>query len=127
MDRAGTYRIELRRWPREVDLPINAAYQDPKPNREEVQGKAISAVRAKLKIAGVEQELPIASEDKAAVFTVKLPRGPAELHTWFYGQDGTQRGAYFAYVERVKGSRSLAAPSAFKRAGTFSYRPPFSK
>ena len=110
VDRAGTYRIELRRWPREVDLPINAAYQDPKPNREKVQGKAISAVRAKLKIAGLEQELPIASEDKAAVFTVKLPRGPAELHTWFYGQDGTQRGAYFAYVERVKGSRSLAAP-----------------
>ena len=103
VEQAATYRIELRRWPRELDLPINAAYRDAKPNREKVPGKAISAVRAKLSIAGVEQELPVASEDKAAIFTVKLPRGPAELRTWFYGQDGTERGAYFTYVERIKG------------------------
>jgi hypothetical protein len=102
VEKAGTYRIELRRWPREVDLPINAAYRDTKPNREKTPGKAISAVRAKLSIAGVEQTGPVAVDDKAAAFTVDLPRGPAELRTWFYGQDGTERGAYFVYVERVR-------------------------
>jgi arylsulfatase A-like enzyme len=103
VERAGTYRIELRRWPREVDLPLNAPYRDKKPNREKTPGKAVSVVKAKLSIAGVEQSKPVASEDKAATFTVQLPRGPAELHTWLYGQDGTERGAYFVYVERIKG------------------------
>ncbi len=102
VETAGTYRIELRRWPREVDLPINATYRDAKPNREKVPGKAISAIRAKLSLAGVEQTRPVAGEDKAATFTVQLPRGPAELRTWFYGQDGTERGAYFVYVEKMK-------------------------
>ena len=102
VETAGTYRIELRRWPREVDLPINATYRDAKPNREKVPGKAISAIRAELSLAGVEETRPVAVEDREATFTVQLPRGPAELRTWFYGQDGTERGAYFVYVEKLK-------------------------
>lgn len=102
VEKAGTYRIELRRWPREADLPINAPYRDAKPNREKAPGKAVSAVRAKLSIAGVEQARSVDTGDKAAAFTVQLPRGPAELRTWFYGQDDTERGAYFVYVERLK-------------------------
>ncbi len=103
VERAGTYRIELRRWPREVDLPLNAPYRDTKPNRETAPGKAVSVVKAKLSIAGVEESKAVNHEDKAATFTVQLPRGPAELHTWLYGQDGAERGAYFVYVERMKG------------------------
>ncbi len=86
---AGAYRIELRRWPKELDLPVNAAYTDPKPNRETAPGRAISAHEARLKIAGVDQRVPVAAADKGAVFNVRLPRGPAELQTWFYDKDGS--------------------------------------
>jgi len=39
--------------------------------------------------------------DKAALFELTLPAGPAELRTWLYDRDGAQRGAYFVYVEKL--------------------------
>lgn len=97
--RAGNYRIELRRWPEEVDLPVNAPYRDAKPNREKAAGKAIQATKARLRIGAVDESTPVAAADKAAVFRVRLPKGPAKLETWFYEESGVERGAYFVYVE----------------------------
>jgi len=99
--RAGRYRFELRRWPREVDLPINAPYRDREPNRESMAGKAIDAVQARLRIAGTERTLAVSATDKAAEFEVGLKAGPAELETCFTDRDGTERGAYYVYVERA--------------------------
>jgi arylsulfatase A-like enzyme len=99
--RAGTYRIELRRWPEELDLPINAPYKDPQPNRETAPGKAIQAVKARLRIGPADESKPVSGTDKAAVFSVRLPKGPAKLETWFYDASGEERGAYFCYVESV--------------------------
>ncbi len=101
--RAGEYRVELRRWRQEVDLPINGGYRDAQPNREKAPGRAISALKARLSVGGVDQTRAVNSGDKAASFTVRLAPGPAELRTWFYGQDGAERGAYFVYVEWLKG------------------------
>ncbi len=101
IERAGNYRIELRRWPREVDLPINAPYHAAPSNRDQTPGRAIHAVKARLKIEGMDQTVEVEPDDKAAVFHLKLPQGPAKLETWFYDQDGTVRGAYFVYVERL--------------------------
>jgi hypothetical protein len=36
------------------------------------------------------------------VFTAQLERGTAELQTWLFSQDGTERGAYYVYVELSK-------------------------
>jgi arylsulfatase A-like enzyme len=102
IERAGRYRIELRRWPRELDLPINAPYTDPAPNREQTPGAPISAIRARLLIEKMDQTVPVNAGDRAATFTLPLPRGPASLQTWFYGSDGTERGAYYVYVERIE-------------------------
>ncbi|MCW5981083.1 MAG: arylsulfatase [Bryobacteraceae bacterium] len=99
VERAGRYRIELRRWPRELDLPINAPYKDAEPNNEPAPGIAIAAVKARLRIAGFDQTSEVRPADKAAVFTTILRPGPAELQTWFYDRDGTERGAYYVYVE----------------------------
>lgn len=99
--RAGTYRFELRRWPQEVDLPITSPYSDPQPNRDTTPGKAIGAVRAGIRIAGVERDVPVVAADKAAVLTLELKTGPAELHTWFEDEAGVRRGAYFVYVTRT--------------------------
>ncbi|MCC6536782.1 MAG: arylsulfatase [Bryobacterales bacterium] len=103
--RAGRYRIELRRWPKEVGLAINAAFKDASPNREDTPGKAIAVARARLAIGALDQTVAVKAGAAAAVFTVTLPAGPASLRTWFYGPgDGgkePERGAYFVYVERV--------------------------
>lgn len=101
IDRAGRYRFELRRWPRELDYAINAAYTNPLPNMETTPGVAISAVQAGLKIANVHETKPVQSGDKYAEFVVTLPKGKAELQTVFYGADGTERGAYYLYAERL--------------------------
>lgn len=99
--RPGSYRIELRRWPREADLPIRAPYKDPEPNRETTPGKAIPVVRARLQIGNVDLTVQVAAGDKAAVFTVNLQPAPYELRTWFYDADGGERGAYYAYIRRL--------------------------
>ncbi len=99
--KAGTYEFALRRWPEEVDLPINAPYQDPGQNREKAPGKAIAAIGARVRIAGAEKSQAVQVSDKAAVISVRLPAGPAELHAWFEEAGGIRRGAYFVSVKRV--------------------------
>jgi arylsulfatase B len=102
IDRPGRYRIGLRRWPPELDLPINAAYTDAVPNREPAPGRAISAAKARVKLGHVDQSAEVKDSDKAAVFEVNLTAGPGELHTWFYDAGGTELcGAYFVTVERL--------------------------
>ena len=101
VEKAGRYRIELRRWPRELDLPVNASYEDANYNREEVSGESIQAAEARLEIGGVERSTTVSDDDKAAFFTVKLPKGPADLKTTFTSADGTERGAYYVYIQRL--------------------------
>jgi arylsulfatase B len=100
----GSYRFELRRWPKEVNLPINAPYQDSEPNREKTPGKAIEARKAHLRIADINQSAALKQSDKAAVFQVELPLGPARLEAWFECAGGVERGAYYVYVERLTGT-----------------------
>ncbi len=102
VSRAGRYKIELRRWPKEVDLPINAPYVNRKPNqREKTPGVAIAAVSARLMIADIDEKKVLGPNDKAAEFVVQLPKGPTGLRTEFYDADLNARGAYYVYVERL--------------------------
>jgi hypothetical protein len=98
---AGRYRFELRRWPQELDLPINASYKNPLPNMEKTPGVAIPANRAQLTIGAVDVTKPIRPGDKFVEFTISLSKGPAELRTFFHDPDGTKRGAYYVSVERL--------------------------
>ena len=91
--RDGTYEFALRRWPIEVDEPINAAIPG---------GKAISATKARLKITDVDVSMPVANDGRAAVFQVSLKAGKTPLQTWFIDNDGTSRGAYYVYVKRLR-------------------------
>lgn len=92
LERAGRYRFELRRWPEEVALPMRAA-----PDR----GKALDIVEARIRIAAQSESTKVGPEDRAAVFTLSLPAGSTRLDTELIERDGTGRGAYFVYVERL--------------------------
>ena len=101
VDQSGRYRIELRRWPKEVDLPITAPFIDSTPNREKTPGAAIQATKATLHIGDIELSTPVKPADKGAVFELDLPSGPAWLAAWFEDSQATKRGAYYVYVERL--------------------------
>jgi arylsulfatase A-like enzyme len=88
VERDGMYEFELRRWPVEVDAPINAR----------AQGKAINANTARLQIADFDSTVQVSADDKAAVFKANLKRGKTRMQTWFVDTDGTSRGAYFVYA-----------------------------
>ncbi len=92
VERDGAYQFELRRWPRELDKPINAAID---------RGKAINPKTARLKIADFDQSLPVKGSDKGVVFKARLKAGETTMQTWFIDADGTGRGAYFVYVTRL--------------------------
>ncbi len=92
VERDGEYEIALRRWPIEVDKPINAAING---------GKAITATKARLTIADVDQTRPVAKGAKEVKFRMKLKTGKTRLQTWFIDDKGDSRGAYYAYVRRL--------------------------
>ena len=80
--KAGRYRLTLRQFPVEADMPVKA-------------------VRAKVKIAGQEKESPVEPAAKGVVFEIDLPAGPTELRTFFYDENGKAGGAYFTEVEAL--------------------------
>jgi arylsulfatase A-like enzyme len=92
VERAGEYEFALRRWPREVDAPIEATIP---------RGKAIHADNARLTIGTVDVAKPISEGAREVTFRVSLKAGPAELRTWFTAADGSPRGAYYVYVKRL--------------------------
>ncbi|MEM9017290.1 MAG: N-acetylgalactosamine-6-sulfatase, partial [Verrucomicrobiota bacterium] len=80
---AGNYRITLRRFPED----------DP---------KAIGATSARIRIGEREETISLDPEDVTAEFELKLPAGPALLHSWLTdGETGMERGAYFVEVLRL--------------------------
>ena len=81
--RPGTYRITLRRAPKEADF-------------------ALDADEARLKVGEVEKTQKADPSAKAVTFEVKLAAGPARLETWLTDtKTGKVRGAYDLTVERV--------------------------
>jgi hypothetical protein len=102
IERDGDYEISLRRWPKEADAAITAGL----PPYEGVdgsfpEGKALPAVKARLRIAGVDVSKAVAEGDKAATFTVQLRAGKTRLETWFYDAKGKELcGAFYVEVLR---------------------------
>jgi arylsulfatase A-like enzyme len=102
---AGTYKFRLRRWPEEIDLPINASLEpgDPVPGVAAYRtqpGKAIQPIRASISIADLDETKAIEPGEKEIVFELTLPAGKTRLKTLFSTSDGEEYGAYFVYVDK---------------------------
>jgi len=92
---AGEYEVSLRRWPEEADTPTNAAVEG---------GVAIRATEARLKVGDVDVRQAISEGARASVFRVSLPLGKTTMQTWFTGDTGEDRGAYYVTVRRLPAS-----------------------
>ncbi len=100
--RAGTYHLELRRWPRESGLALtDACTATTLADGEFGEGVAMPIARARIVIDRVEHNCTTGLGDQAATFTVQLNAGPCLLHTWFIDEQGQSLGgAYYVYVTR---------------------------
>ena len=110
---AGTYRIELCRWPkygsgRAITEGIDG--DDVVWNRDEVDesahgfytgGRAIDVKQACIEIQDQYRRQSIESGQSAAVFELILKRGQTHLLTRFIDGDDQERGAYYTYIRRI--------------------------
>ena len=105
---AGTYKISLRRWPRELSRAINddLAPGDPVPGLtafRETPGKAIKATRATLNVADYYEEKTVKKGAEEVTFTMDLEPGDFKLRGNFITgkREGEFVSAYYAVVERL--------------------------
>jgi arylsulfatase len=101
--RTGTYRFELRRYPREADLALSAAA----PEQKFVDGtmrsaRAVPIAKAKIRVGEKESSADAEAGAKAVTFSVPLESGPTTLQSHFYDAAGNELiGAYYVYVRRM--------------------------
>ncbi|MDX1980857.1 MAG: sulfatase-like hydrolase/transferase [Bryobacteraceae bacterium] len=114
----GEYTFTLRRWPREIDVPMRAGLKaHDGEGGDYPAGVALPIARARLAIAALDLSAAVGAEDREAVFTLRLSEGWTKMQTWFYDATGQEiSGAYFVYVERktpVKRIGRAAVPVIF--------------
>jgi arylsulfatase B len=118
----GMYDVELRRWPEEADVSITQPAPEytpvdttflaaPRPEDPATvwawiagsypEGRALPVSQARLQINDVDLSCPVGPGDRAARFTLHLPRGDATLRTWFYDECGQHLcGAFYVHLAR---------------------------
>ena len=105
----GTYHFEVRRWPKEVDVPITASI--PPAERSDIslwlepvkhgKGKAIEVESVELVVGDKKLKKKLNSGDKSVSFDLKMPAGENNVRAWFYDKKGNKRGAYYVYVSAI--------------------------
>jgi arylsulfatase len=100
--RDGDYVFELRRWPREADVPIRAGVPTFKGVDGSLSaGKALPIATARLNVGEVDRSTDVTADDRFVRFTIRLPKGEVQAQSWFYDESGAELcGAYYVYVRR---------------------------
>jgi arylsulfatase A-like enzyme len=106
VEKAGKYKISLRRWPRESKKAIEASVAPGKPVPgltafRETPGKAISVKTAGIVIGNIKKEMPVPSGAGEVTFEIELKAGLVYLEGHFIQTNGKKIGSYYAYVEKL--------------------------
>ncbi|MDC7234702.1 MAG: arylsulfatase [Spirochaetales bacterium] len=99
----GSYHIELRRWPKEIDTALKDSVPAvPGTDRvhERNAGKIYDIVNAGISCGKYSGETEVLDGQTSAVFTVFLEEGPVKLDAWFDCSDSSRIGAYYTYISR---------------------------
>lgn len=113
---SGTYRIEVRRWPREADAAMAGvpnlgtkttdAWLHGNPVDGVIYGGGMTALpvqSVRLNVGGFSEIKPVAISDKCVVFTSDLKAGDYNLQADLLGKkDEVLTSAYYIYVRRVQ-------------------------
>ncbi|MEL6106034.1 MAG: arylsulfatase [Planctomycetota bacterium] len=100
---AGNYRFELRRWPRESKLTLQAALPETKVTDGVYRpGESLAIVAATIRIGDNVRSLQPDDGHRSFTATVPLNAEDIELQTTFLDRDEKPIcGAYYVYVERL--------------------------
>jgi len=106
VEEAGEFSVTLRRWPEELDLPIQDVpdtenFAINKRHGASGQHNAIKAKLAHLKVNGLRQSQALNDTDKEVTFKLELPVFRGKLEADFETDEGELQGAYYVYVERL--------------------------
>lgn len=101
----GEYRIELRRWPLEIDHPIHADLPPGAPVyggkvQRSTPGSGFPAVKANLSIGDQQLTASVDQKTKAAVFHAKLPAGQHRISAKFYDAEDRSLDVFYVYVTK---------------------------
>lgn len=100
---AGEYEFELRRWPRDADLPLTAGVEATEVATDTLlAGKALPIAIARIRLGTRPgQTKRVEPGATHATFTTTLPAGRTRLYTWFMDDEHQSLlGAYYVYVKR---------------------------
>ncbi len=93
VERPGDYEFALRRWPSDLEAPIDGNIAPP--------GKALPIAAAKLTIADQQVSAPVAAHANEVILRAKLSAGRTQLQAWFLDAGGQDLcGAYFVKITR---------------------------
>jgi hypothetical protein len=103
VERAGSYEIELRRWPFHTDCALGSEAP-----RTTVSGRPLNlktrrtpVASAVLTVAGKEVTANAAPTDLGVRVRVKLPAGRTQMQAWFRDASGNDLcGAFYVRVHR---------------------------
>ncbi|MEM0968436.1 MAG: arylsulfatase [Verrucomicrobiota bacterium] len=106
VERGGEYEVELRRWPREAKQPIDQGLPagEPVPGQQafrETPGRAISDIeKASVEIGETKVVVDVPAGSEFVRMSLQIPAGDYKLWAKFHRNDGSEMGAYYAYVRR---------------------------
>ncbi|MDC1105875.1 arylsulfatase [Prolixibacteraceae bacterium] len=116
--KSGMYKFDVRRWPKELNQPINRIVLDPKQTdvyrhgnpvddygygRGLVKGKVakpLPVVKVQLVIGDEIVEKEVNNKDNCAAFKVNIPKGVSNVRAWLIDRNGDKRGAYYVYISK---------------------------
>jgi len=100
VEKAGPYRIELRRYPRESGLSLTEASPRFVARAGVIeQGVPAPIADARLKLGEEWMEAPVERESDRITYRVELPEGTHQLHGWFIDEAGEPVcGVFYAYL-----------------------------
>jgi arylsulfatase A-like enzyme len=111
---AGTYLVEVRRWPRETNAPLAAVpaarlTADALLNDKPVPGllyggtaRALPVARVRLKVGTKIQEAAVDASDSHATFMVTAGAGPTDIEATLLDESGKELcGAHYVSIRNV--------------------------
>lgn len=105
IEKEGSYKFELMRWPKEAGRGIRdsiPASTKPIPGGQPFSaGKALDIDNARLQIQDFDETISVTDEMSTASFEVILKKGKTKLRTWFTGDNDLSLGAYWVYVTKL--------------------------
>lgn len=103
---SGTYKMQLRRWPEETGLALDAKA----PVRPAIPGtsvqeskksKSLKIKNARIKIQETELSQTVDAKSAYVEFTLDLEKGETQLQTWFELENEKELGAYYVKIEKI--------------------------